>query len=223
MNFSNEDKNRYHKTTFDKISKEKKERILSAAISEFASNGYNAASINTIAKKAEISIGSMYSYFDSKENLFMTLLDIGYKYLEEALEEVVTMEGNLFERLRRMILISIDYAKKHHEINQIYIDISTEGLMHLSRSMSLKMETITAKVYESFITQGKEEGLIRNDIDSAVTSFCLDNIIMMTQFSHASAYYKERMKIYAGEDATNDPELLVDKILDFMRFGLSPR
>ena len=223
MNFLKNNTMKYHKTTFEKISEEKRERIISTAISEFASNGYNATSINIIAQKAKISIGSLYSYFESKENLFMSLLDVGYNYLEEALKEIIEMEGTLFDRLRKMISISIDYAKKYHEINQIYIDLSTEGLMHLSRDMSLKMESITANLYHNFLEQGKKENIIRNELDVAVTSFCLDNIIMMTQFSHASAYYNERMKIFAGKNLAEKPEVLVDKIMDFMKFGLSPR
>lgn len=216
-----DNKNQYHKPTFAKIPTAKQERILDAAIKEFASNGYNATSINVIAKKADISIGSMYSYFESKENLFMTLLDIGYHYLNQALEEVIAMEGSLFDRLRKMISVSIEYSQKYHEVNQIYIDLSTEGLSHLSRHMSLKMESSTAAVYHNLIDQGKKEGIFRKEMDTAVASFCIDNVIMMTQFSFASDYYKERMKIYAGNDNVLNTEVLADKILDFLKNGLS--
>ena len=41
----------FHKPTFDNISKEKRFNILKVAVSEFSSQGFENANINTIAKK----------------------------------------------------------------------------------------------------------------------------------------------------------------------------
>lgn len=41
----------YHKPTFDNIPAEKREKILSVALTEFATKGFENANINTIAKK----------------------------------------------------------------------------------------------------------------------------------------------------------------------------
>lgn len=51
-----------------------KERILNVAIEEFAQNGYKAASTNTICKKANISKGLLYHYYNSKEKLYITVV-----------------------------------------------------------------------------------------------------------------------------------------------------
>jgi AcrR family transcriptional regulator len=59
-----------YKAAFDKIPKEKRDRILSVAIKEFADNGFENTSIQQIAKKAGISVGSVYKYFENKETLF---------------------------------------------------------------------------------------------------------------------------------------------------------
>jgi AcrR family transcriptional regulator len=214
---------KYYKPTFEKIPQEKRKRIVDAAISEFAANGYNATSINIIAKKAGISIGSMYSYFDSKESLFMTLLDHGYKLLNEALSAVVEQQGTVYDKLKTMLKISHEYAVQYHEINQIYIDISTEGLSHLANEMSLKMESNTAALYHQFIDLAKQEGLISNEIDTGIAAFCLDNIIMMTQFSYASAYYRERMKCYINIDTIENDDEIISKIIYFIENGLRPR
>ena len=47
----------YYKPTFSNISEEKRTKILTVAVNEFANNGFNNANINTIAKKAEVSVG----------------------------------------------------------------------------------------------------------------------------------------------------------------------
>ncbi|MBN2652914.1 MAG: TetR/AcrR family transcriptional regulator [Spirochaetales bacterium] len=223
MQDTNSSIKKYYKPTFEKIPSEKRKRIIDTAISEFAANGYNATSINTIAKKACISIGSMYSYFDSKESLFMTLLDQGYKLLSEALGEVIKDSGDFYSKFKKFLKISHKYATDFREINQIYIDISTEGLSHLANEMSLKMESDTSEVYHKLIEQAKSEGIISEDIDSNIAAFCLDNIVMMVQFSYASAYYRERMKFYLQTDTIENDEEIINGIVYFIENGLRPR
>lgn len=79
---------KFYKERFAVISEEKREQILSAAISEFAQNGFNGTSINKVAKRAKISIGAMYSYFESKDDLFLTVVEKLFHVLEMILEGV---------------------------------------------------------------------------------------------------------------------------------------
>ena len=55
----------------------KAEANLSAALRHFAEKGFNGTSINALAREAGISIGSLYSYFPSKEDLFLSLVAQG--------------------------------------------------------------------------------------------------------------------------------------------------
>jgi len=55
---------------FDKLDPEVRARILQAAAQEFGANNYADASINRVIEQAGISKGSLYYYFDDKEDLF---------------------------------------------------------------------------------------------------------------------------------------------------------
>lgn len=57
--------------TFKRIPLEKQRHILDTAMREFAGHGFHKANINAIAAKAGISIGALYKYFSSKEDLFL--------------------------------------------------------------------------------------------------------------------------------------------------------
>lgn len=54
---------------FEKIRKDRKKTIQSAAMEVFAEQGYHNASMSMIAKKAGVSKGLIYNYFESKEEL----------------------------------------------------------------------------------------------------------------------------------------------------------
>ena len=58
------------KEMFQKISKEKQETFINAAIDEFTTKSFENTSVNSIVKKAKISRGSFYNYFEDIEELF---------------------------------------------------------------------------------------------------------------------------------------------------------
>jgi AcrR family transcriptional regulator len=55
---------------FRKLPAAQQQAILRAAFDEFAAHGFSGASLNRIIDAAGISKGSMYYYFDSKEELY---------------------------------------------------------------------------------------------------------------------------------------------------------
>ncbi len=217
------DDERYHKETFEKIPKVKQERILQAAISEFAKNGYNAANINTIAKRADISIGSLYNYFSSKEDLFLTIINYGYKVLENVIYSIDLRGGDIYDKIERLFIAAQEYARKYPQLNQIYLDMSTEGLSHLSKRLSGKLETITARFYRGLINSAKKKGIVADDVDEYITSFCIDNLIMFIQYSYTSKYFIERMKIFVGDHNFNNDDVIIKGVMQFVRRALQPR
>ena len=70
---------------FARLAEDKRARILEAAAREFASRGYENASLNRILENAGISKGAAYYYFDDKEDLYTTAL---LHYVEELLAEI---------------------------------------------------------------------------------------------------------------------------------------
>lgn len=199
-------KDKYHKSTFDKISAERKEKIFTVAISEFARKGYIGANINEIAKNAGISIGSLYSYFASKEDLFLSIIDIGYSLIREVFERVDRSE-NIFIVMEKLLKDTREYALKYPELNQIYVDLTTQSISKFSELISFKCEEATSKVYEELIEKSRARGEITSKVDNKIIAFYLDNIVITYQFSLSSSYYKNRLKIYLKEIYEDDEKL----------------
>ena len=59
---------------FNKLSPEKRERIMEAAAKEFSARGFEQASLNRILEAAGVSKGAAYYYFDDKADVFMTVV-----------------------------------------------------------------------------------------------------------------------------------------------------
>ena len=220
-----EPKTRFHRKTFDRIDPERREMILRVAISEFASKGYAATGINELARKAGISIGSLYSYFASKEDLFLAVIDIGSATLVKELSDVDPSAG-FFACFEALLWKARAAADRYPELDQIYLDSTTQGMASLAARLSNRLEAVTADLYRSMFAAGKASGEIRQDVDAGYAAFCLDNLVVMFQFAYSGDYYRDRMRIMAGlaDDEPVDDARLVSLIVDMARrsFGARP-
>ena len=60
--------------------------ILDAAAIEFGERGFHEASVSGITRRAGVALGSFYTYFDSKDEIFQALV----RYMSEQLRDHVT-------------------------------------------------------------------------------------------------------------------------------------
>src|SRR5512139_3216729 len=67
-------------------SEETRSRILESAIKLFSKRGYNKASVDDICAEAGISKGALYHHFESKQALFLALLDSWLQTIDNAIE-----------------------------------------------------------------------------------------------------------------------------------------
>ena len=102
---------------YTNLDPETKSKLLEASIDEFAEKGYNDASLNAIIKAAGISKGSLYYYFEDKEDLYVTTLKEGVVNLGEELQAILeAVPGEDFwasvkELLGKMTSISFQHPR----------------------------------------------------------------------------------------------------------------
>jgi TetR/AcrR family transcriptional regulator len=207
----------YHKSTFDRIPGEKRTRIIETAITEFANRGFDNANINTIADKAGISVGSLYKYFDSKENLFLTTIHYGMETLESALKDALESTDELLAKTEKIVRLIQHHSRHNMDLIRLYNEITSESNSEFVRKISREMEEISSSTYSSLIIRAQEQGEIRKDIDPHLYAYFVDSLFMSLQFSYACDYYQERFKIYAGDDIFDKDELVVKQFLGFIK------
>ncbi len=212
----------YYKPTFNNIAQEKRKKILDVAVNEFATHGFENANINVIAKKAEVSVGSLYKYFDTKTDLFLTSINYGISTLDSVIEAVAASNDDVMVKLEKLVRIAIDFSRRSEVLIKLYNEFTGESNPELARKIAADMETLTAAAYKKAIAEGQAAGEIRKDIDPGMAAFLIDNLLMNIQFSYACNYYQERYKIYAGEDILTNDEFALQNILKFVKAALKP-
>lgn len=210
-------KKTYHNKIFERISREKQQRLIDTAIHEFAHRGFDSANINTIASKAGMSVGAVYKYFSTKKDLFLACVHFGVETLEDVLNDILVSKDDIFTKIEKIIKIIQSHSSSHKDLIILYNEMTSESNSELTWEIASRMETISSKVYSFLISQAQEEGTVTKDIPAKMLAFFLDNLFMMLQFSYACDYYRERFKIYAGSDIFEDNDFVAGEMMKFIR------
>lgn len=211
---------KFTKKTFDHLPEEKQQLILSTATEEFALKGYERTNINVIAEKAGISVGSLYKYFTSKEDLFLMAVHEGTAFLAKTLEPVIESDQTLIEKLRSIIQIIQTTSREHQSLIKLYNEMTSVGNGDLAQRLSQEIETISSDAYVKLLQEGQQRGEVRKDIDPRLGAFFVDNLFMSLQFSYVNGYYIQRFKTYAGETILEQDEKVVQQMIGFIQAAL---
>ncbi len=176
------------KQTFIKLKKEKKERIIEAALNEFSTKSFNESKLSNIIKEANIPRGSFYQYFDNKFDLydfvFQTLGERKLEYMGELLlnpEEIPFL--TLFRQLYKIgVKFAIDNPKAVKMMTYLF---SSKDLLYkkiMSEGLAQAKE-----FYIGYIETDKRLSRINPDIDTEVFAEMVINLInniSIEEFSH---------------------------------------
>lgn len=129
---------------FEQLNEEKRERIINAALMEFAERGYDKASTNTIVKQAEISKGLLFHYFGNKASLFMYLSDYCSELIIKDLYENLDLEDkDILNRIHEIMLRKVILLKRHPRIFEFVKNIYREPNLEMKEKVIKKQQQIT--------------------------------------------------------------------------------
>lgn len=212
-----QNKTRLYKAAFEKLPEEKQERILRVAREEFANNGFENTSIQQIAKKSGISVGSVYKYFENKDTLFAMIVQDGLSALESFLLGLASSEEDILLKAEKIIRALLKFSREKPELIKLYCSLTTGEKSDFLNELSQRIEAVSASVYTQTISVAQETGDVRDDINPAFFAFLLHSVLMMLQFSTACPYYKERFFIYTGKQVDESDDMIVDQTLLFLK------
>jgi len=156
---------------------QRKLEIINAAEKVFFSKGYNNATMDDVANVVELSKGTLYLYFKSKDELLKVIVQKAITKLNELFLEHISKEENGICKIRA---VGEAFIRFYYEFNDYYIimmyDHSHSGseidpctICEEINKLKLVNHTIMVEV----IKNGIKDGSIRKGIDPQKTSLLL--------------------------------------------------
>jgi AcrR family transcriptional regulator len=100
--------------------------VLAAAAVEFAEKGFDGAQMNALAARAEVALGTLYSLFESKEQLFQAVIETSADAVRDAVQAAVAQVADPRERLLRLIDASFERFRNDPAFFRLHVQ-STQG------------------------------------------------------------------------------------------------
>ncbi|WP_353892412.1 TetR/AcrR family transcriptional regulator [Proteinivorax hydrogeniformans] len=149
---------------FAKLDEEKQQRILDAAMKEFAQQGYEKASTNQMVKDAGIGKGMLFYYFKSKKDLFQYLVEYGVEFIKkEYLSKIDESEQDFIERYRQAAQIKLQvYNNNPHPFNFLGDFVINDDEMLTERLKDLIFQTRQMGIAKVF--GNVDASLFRDDL-----------------------------------------------------------
>ena len=145
---------------FAELDSEKQERILNAALKEFAEYGYENSSTNRIVKNCGISKGSLFKYFESKEELYFYLIDtVSARMAEETRADISGLSKDLFERVIEYSATEISWYAANPVKGRFLITVASETGSDIGRKITERYGAVSADIYETLLKGVDMSGL----------------------------------------------------------------
>lgn len=140
---------------------ERKRRIVDTALQLFSESGYDKTSIRDIAKHANMSLGLLYNYFASKEQLLEAIVQEGIDDLKRSLDLTRQSHRDLLSLLKTIFSV---IARKQNHWRLLHI-IRTQ--QHLASRLSVQYDAFNNYLIAELSLQLRQMGY-RNSVSEAL-------------------------------------------------------
>ena len=132
---------------FFDVSKEKQDRIINAALQVFAQNGYRHAGTDEVVRRASISKGLLFHYFESKLGLYVFLYDYAVRFmLLELSGSVDKTERDLFVLIRLMEEASLRACRQYPYLKAFLDSVQEEDCREALQAIAEQKEQYEKKL-----------------------------------------------------------------------------
>jgi AcrR family transcriptional regulator len=147
----------------------RRNEIIDAAEKVIFASGIDKATVENIASEAELSKATVYLYFNSKEDIYFAISMRGQHILFEMLEKAVFSVKNTSDKIVNFLKTVVTYKKTYpNYFNAFFYFLTNDINLDKENAYvkeSKKRHERYLNLWKELIHKGKEEGVIREDLN----------------------------------------------------------
>lgn len=162
----------------EELINKRRQELVNAAVKLFVNKGFHKTTVREIAKEFGMSMGALYDYIRTKEDILFLVCDHIFKSISDKLETSMKTEKDTKKRLRNAIrdyFIIIDSIQDY----TLLLYQETKSLSRKDRNYVLSAERELTNIFEKIIVQGIKEKTFK--IDKRTAKVVANNIMVQGQ------------------------------------------
>lgn len=188
---------------------QRRSEILEAAVRLFSQKGYNKTTLEEIALEAEFGTGTIYNYFQSKEEIYRSILESTFNASYEILVDVDQQTENILEFFKIYSRKIFEFFYDNQDTLLLFVSYFTsveEKPINLKQDAIVDKKTKSDQILKAKINKGIENKEIR-----PLKPEHLIRYYISTTFPYITNLIKD---IKCGKDSLNN--FNVDEHVDFL-------
>ncbi len=170
----------------DKLFKKVKRRkeIIKTAAQLFSQKSYHDVTMEEVASTLGVAKGTLYLYFESKEKLYLSILENGFEAIQTLIAEVQSGRDPAPLKLKKILKLIFRFYRQNIDI----LRILTRDETHLIREhyeFTEFWKNRGVQVYERILERGVKEGSLR-PINTRLTAIIIFGLIRSVLFHYDS-------------------------------------
>jgi TetR/AcrR family fatty acid metabolism transcriptional regulator len=147
----------------------KREQILDAAVLEIARRGYYGTTVATIARRAGVADGTIYLYFNNKEDLLISVFERATQRFSDEARRIVEDDAGAEDKLRRIVALHLSLLGEDRDLAVIF-QVEFRHTLHILERLSRSRIRDYLAVIAQVVQQGKNEGAFKGELDALLTA-----------------------------------------------------
>jgi TetR/AcrR family transcriptional regulator len=197
----------------------RKEEILDAAQKVFFEKGLAVATMDEIAEAAELSKGTLYLYYKSKEDMYLAVMMRGMNVLYKIYEPIVGSNDTSVQKLAKFGDTYKEFFHSHRSFFRMFYFLQAPQFhKQVSEEMRQACSVESRKMWDlviGLLKRGMEEGAFRSDLNPVEVAIILwsSATALLLRLDGEGEVWKERMNIDLDHAFETSNKLLFESIL----------
>jgi TetR/AcrR family fatty acid metabolism transcriptional regulator len=145
----------------------KYQRIIDAATKIFGKKGFYKAKVAEIAKEARVADGTIYLYFENKEDILISLFENQMKLVLDNMKSEISKEKDSVNKIKRFAFTHLEFIEQNKNMAEI-IQVELRQSNRFMKEYKNEKFMEYLDLIEEIIQEGQEKGIFKKEIIPAI-------------------------------------------------------
>jgi len=206
--------------TFRRLDPERQQAVIDAILAEAGEKGPTALNIKEVARRAEVSIGSLYQYFGNRERL----LDFAVTLCVRHMVDLFSQSGPLLatlplrEALHYYLLGGVEWGQTEAGLVRFFGRAAYQGDPALAERVVRPVAEAMRAMMVEILSQAVARGEVRSDVDLEASARALNALMIAVGDAQLLPYLNAYFQV---SDEAMPVERVVEALIEMVLRGIS--
>jgi AcrR family transcriptional regulator len=208
--------------TFRRLDSTRQQAVLQAILDEAAEKGPADIKIKEVARRATVSVGSLYQYFGNRENLLAFAVELGVRMITDLFEmsRPYLLEMPLREALTAYLTYGLEWSGTQQGFVQFFGRAAYQGDPQMAEKVVRPVATAMHTVMQDMLSAAAKRGELRRGLDVEAAARVVNVLTIAVGDSQLLPYLNNYFQV---TDKSMPLERVVNALVDLIMSGIAKK